>query len=85
LSAISLLAVAAWAVLAGTATFAAMADRAADLDPSAWVRLGFAGRIPTATTVWRLLVRLDADVLSAVRPTGCARAPPLLRRAGRGW
>jgi predicted transposase YbfD/YdcC len=62
----SLLAVAVCAVLAGAATFAAMADWAADLDPPAWARLGFTGRVPAATTVWRLLVRVDADVLSAV-------------------
>jgi predicted transposase YbfD/YdcC len=62
----SLLAVAVCAVLAGAVTFAAMADWAADLDPPAWARLGFTGRVPAATTVWRLLVRVDADVLSAV-------------------
>jgi predicted transposase YbfD/YdcC len=62
----SLLAVAVCAVLAGAATFAAMADWAADLDPAAWARLGFTGPVPVATTVWRLLVRTDADVLSAV-------------------
>jgi hypothetical protein len=66
----SLLAVAVCAVLAGATTFAAIADWAGDLDPPAWVRLGFDGRfdgrVPAATTVWRLLVRVDADVLSAV-------------------
>lgn len=59
-----LLAVAVCAVLAGATTFAAIADWAADLDRSAWVKLGFTGRVPAATTVWRLLVRMDADVLS---------------------
>jgi predicted transposase YbfD/YdcC len=61
-----LLAVAVCAVLAGATTFAAIADWAADLDPPAWARLGFDARVPAATTVWRLLVRVDADVLSAV-------------------
>jgi hypothetical protein len=61
-----LLAVAVCAVLAGATTFAAIVDWAADLDPPAWARLGFDGRVPAATTVWRLLVRVDADVLSAV-------------------
>lgn len=62
----SLLAVAVCAVLAGAATFAAIADWADDLDPPAWARLGLSGRVPAATTVWRLLVRVDAEVLSAV-------------------
>jgi DDE_Tnp_1-associated len=62
----SLLAVAVCAVLAGAATFAAIADWAADLDPSARLLLGFTGPIPAGTTVWRFLVRLDAQVLQAV-------------------
>jgi hypothetical protein len=37
-----------------------------DLDRSAWGRLGFADQVPAAMTVWRLLIRIDADVLSAV-------------------
>src|SRR6266550_3392242 len=76
----SLLAVAVCAVLAGATTFAAIADWAADLDPPARHRLGFNGPIPVGTTVWRLLVRLDAQVLQAVL-TGWLRsrvtpAPP---------
>jgi predicted transposase YbfD/YdcC len=62
----SLLAVAVCAVLAGATTFAAIADWARDVDPPVWVRLGFTGRVPAATTVWRLLVRVDAEILSAV-------------------
>jgi predicted transposase YbfD/YdcC len=69
----SLLAVAVCAVLAGAVTFAAIADWAADLDPPARRRLGFAGPIPVGTTVWRFLVRLDAQVLQAVL-TGWLRA-----------
>jgi hypothetical protein len=61
-----LLAVAVCAVLASATTFAAIVDWAADLDPPAWARPGYDGRVPAATTVWRLLVRVDADVLSAV-------------------
>lgn len=41
----SLLAVAVCAVLAGAATFAAIADWAADLDPTMRLRLGFTGAI----------------------------------------
>jgi hypothetical protein len=62
----SLLAVAVCAVLAGAATFAAMADWAADLDTTARLRLGFAGPIPVGSTVWRFLIRLDDQVLQAV-------------------
>src|SRR5438552_967362 len=69
----SLLAVAVCAVLAGACTFAAIADWAADLDPPARLRLGFAGPIPVGSTVWRLLIRLDAQILQAVL-TGWLRA-----------
>jgi predicted transposase YbfD/YdcC len=69
----SLLAVAVCAVLAGAATFAAIADWAADLDPAVRSRLGFAGPIPAGSTVWRFLIRLDAAVLQAVL-TGWLRA-----------
>jgi predicted transposase YbfD/YdcC len=62
----SILAVAVCAVLAGATTFTAITDWAADLDRSAWIRLGFTGRIPVLSTVWRLLVRVDAEALSAV-------------------
>jgi hypothetical protein len=62
----SLLAVAVCAVLAGATTFAAIADWAADLDPPARHRLGFTGRIPAGSTVWRFLIRVDAHLLQAV-------------------
>ena len=62
----SLLAVAVCAVLAGATTFAAIADWAADLEAPARRRLGFTGRIPVTSTVWRLLIRLDAEILQAV-------------------
>jgi predicted transposase YbfD/YdcC len=65
----SLLAVAVCAVLAGATTFAAIGDWAADLDEAARHRLGFVGRIPAGSTVWRFLVRIDAQVLQAVRIT----------------
>jgi hypothetical protein len=61
-----LLAVAVCAVLAGAGTFAAITDWAADLDPAAGIRLGFTGRIPALTTRWRLLIRIDAQILQAV-------------------
>src|SRR3954452_2070206 len=62
----SVLAVAVCAVLAGAVTFAAIADWVRDLDAPAWARLGFTGRIPVASTVWRLLVRIDAEALTMV-------------------
>src|SRR4051812_43811062 len=49
----SLLAVAVCAVLAGAGTFAAITDWAADL-------------IPALTTLWRPLIRIDAEILQAV-------------------
>jgi hypothetical protein len=61
-----MLAVAVCAVLAGAVTFAAIADWVKDLDSPAWARLGFTGRTPVASTVWRLLVLVDAGALSAV-------------------
>jgi predicted transposase YbfD/YdcC len=82
----SLLAVAVCAVLAGAVTFAAIADWARDLDSAAWARLGFTGRIPVASTVWRLLVRVDAEALSATL-AGWLRAritpPPVVDRRWR--
>lgn len=81
----SMLAVAVCAVLAGAVTFAAIADWVKDLDAPAWARLGFTGRVPVASTVWRLLVRVDAEVLSTVL-AGWLRArvtPPAV--ADRRW
>jgi hypothetical protein len=47
----SVFAVAVCAVMAGASTFAAIADWADDLDPPAWSRLGFIGRVPVLTTL----------------------------------
>ncbi|MEH1127120.1 hypothetical protein [Micromonospora sp. CPCC 206061] len=44
-------AVAVCAVMAGASTFAVIADWADDLDPPAWSRLGFIGRVPVLTTL----------------------------------
>jgi hypothetical protein len=72
----SLLAVAVCAVLAGATTFAAIGDRATDLDEAARHRLGFVGRIPAGSTVWRFLIRIDAQVLQAVLTGWLAALPP---------
>jgi hypothetical protein len=37
--------------MTGPSTFAAIADRANDLDRPAWSRLGFIGRMPVLTTL----------------------------------
>lgn len=82
---VSMLAVAVCGVLAGATTFAAITDWVRDLDRSAWSRLGFTDRVPAATTVWRLLIRIDADVLSAVLTRWLrARTTPVVV-AGRRW
>src|SRR6266536_2258846 len=82
---VSMLAVAVCAVLAGACTFAAITDWVRDLDRPAWGRLGFTDRVPAATTVWRLLIRIDADVLSAVLTRWLReRATPVVV-AGRRW
>jgi predicted transposase YbfD/YdcC len=82
---VGMLAVAVCGVLAGATTFAAITDWVRDLDRSAWGRLGFTDRVPAATTVWRLLIRIDADVLSAVLTRWLrARATPVVV-AGRRW
>src|SRR6266542_3622342 len=82
---VSMLAVAVCAVLAGACTFAAITDWVRDLDRPAWGRLGFTDRVPAATTGWRLLNRITADVLSAVLGRWLReRATPVVV-AGRRW
>jgi predicted transposase YbfD/YdcC len=82
---VSVLAVAVCAVLAGACTFTAITDWVRDQDRSVWGRLGFTDRVPAATTVWRLLIRVDADALSQVlaRWLRVRTAPVVV--AGRRW
>src|SRR5512142_2234874 len=61
-----LLTVAVCAVMAGASSFAAIADWLDDLDEQAQVRLGFTRGVPAGTTVWRLLTRLDAALVTMV-------------------
>jgi predicted transposase YbfD/YdcC len=61
-----LLTVAVCAVMAGASSFTAIADWLHDLDDIARARLGFIRKAPAATTIWRLLTRLDADHLATV-------------------
>jgi predicted transposase YbfD/YdcC len=61
-----LLSVAVCAVVAGASSVTAIADWLHDLDDIARARLGFLGKVPATTTMWRLLIRLDADLLSTI-------------------
>jgi len=82
---VSVLSAAVCAVLAGACTFAAVADWVRFQNRSVWARLGFTGRVPAATTVWRLLIRIDAEVLSQVLARWLRdRAGPVVI-AGRRW
>lgn len=62
----ALLAVAVCAVMAGASSFAAITDWLHDLDEHSQIRLGFTHGTPAGTMVWRLLTRLDADLLTRV-------------------
>ncbi|GAA2615860.1 hypothetical protein GCM10010399_53520 [Dactylosporangium fulvum] len=59
-----LLAVAVCAVMAGASSVTAIADWRHDLDDIARARLGFIRKVPATSTMWRLLIRLDADLLA---------------------
>ena len=61
-----LLAVAVCAVMAGASSIAAIADWLHDLDDITRARLGFGRGVPATTTMWRLLIRLDADLVATV-------------------
>ncbi|WP_344515685.1 transposase [Dactylosporangium maewongense] len=52
--------------MAGASSFAAISDWLHDLDEQAKTRLGFGRRVPAGTTMWRLLTRLDAGLLTQV-------------------
>ena len=61
-----LLAVAVCAVMAGASSMAAIVDWLHALDDITRARLGFLRGVPAMTTMWRLLIRLDADLLATV-------------------
>jgi len=61
-----LLAVAVCAVMAGASSVTAIADWLHDLDDIARARLGFIRKVPATSTMWRLLIRLDADLLATI-------------------
>jgi predicted transposase YbfD/YdcC len=84
-SLVSILAVAVCAVLAGACTFASVTDWVRHQDQAVWGRLGFTDRAPAATTVWRLLIRIDADVLSRVLSRWLLARTTPVTVAGRRW
>jgi predicted transposase YbfD/YdcC len=62
----SLLTIAVCAVMAGAVTFAAISDWIDDLPERHLIQVGLSGPRPVATTVWRILTRVDSVALSAV-------------------
>lgn len=81
---VALLTVAVCAVLAGATSFAAIIDWLYDLDEPDQVRLGFTRGVPAGTTMWRLLTRLDASVVStALAGWLRSRTPPAPARPRR--
>jgi hypothetical protein len=61
-----LLSVAVCAVLAGASSVTTISDGLYDLDDIARARLGFGRGVPATSTMWRLLIRLDADLLATI-------------------
>ena len=79
-----LLAVAVCAVAAGASSVTAIADWLHDLDDIARARLGFLRGVPATTTMWRLLIRLDADLLTTVLADWLrTRTPPVTSQRPR--
>ena len=54
------------AVLAGARSYAAIAEWAADAGEDTLARLGVAGRVPSESTIRRVLQRLDADAFDVL-------------------
>jgi predicted transposase YbfD/YdcC len=83
----AVLAVAVCAVMAGASSFAAITDWLYDLDEPGRTRLGFGDAVPAGTTMWRLLIRLDATLLATVLAgwlnTRTGRPGPVPRRYRR--
>jgi hypothetical protein len=80
-----MLATAVCAVMAGACTFAAMADWVRDLDPPAWAKLGFTGKLPVPSTLWRVLTRVDDTELSVVVTRWVRARTASVRASGRRW
>jgi predicted transposase YbfD/YdcC len=82
---VAILAAAVCAVIAGACTFAAVTDWVRFQDRTVWARLGFDGRVPAATTVWRLLIRIDAEALSQVLARWLRSRTAPVPAAGHWW
>jgi hypothetical protein len=80
-----MLATAVCAVMAGACTFAAMADWVRDLDPSGSAKLGFTGKLPVPTTLWRLLTRIDDEALAEILTRWVRSLTTPARASGRRW
>jgi predicted transposase YbfD/YdcC len=79
-----LLAAVTCAMLAGSRSFAAIAEWIADLPATARADLGLTGPIPVASTVWRLLTAVDPGALQDVLGNWLrARATPRPNPNGR--
>ncbi|MFI7546075.1 transposase family protein [Actinoplanes sp. NPDC049599] len=70
----ALLSVAVCAVMTGASAVTAISGWLHDLGDIARARLGFVRGVPATTTMWRLLIRLDADLLATVL-AGWLRSP----------
>jgi hypothetical protein len=81
----AILAAAVCAVIAGACTFVAVTDWVRFQDRTVWARLGFDARVPAATTVWRLLIRIDAAVLSQVLACWLQARTVQVPTAGHWW
>lgn len=78
------------AVLAGARSYAAIAEWAADAGEDTLARLGVAGRVPSQSTIRRVLRRLDADAFEGWQPWASAYGYPLRgvpsgSSTGPGW
>ncbi|SDT80632.1 Transposase DDE domain-containing protein [Actinoplanes derwentensis] len=82
---VAILAAAVCAVIAGACTFAAVCDWVRFQDRAVWARLGFDDRVPVATTVWRLLIRIDAEALSQVLARWLRSRVAPVPAAGHWW
>lgn len=73
----TVLVVAFAAVIGGARSLAAIADWAGDVPCWQWPRLGITRRPPSLSTIRRVLLRVDAEVVDAVLHAWLARAHPI--------
>ena len=78
----AILGLAVCALLAGTRSFTAIAEWAADADQGTRDALGITGVVPCESTFRRALQHLDADALDNAAGAGPSSAPPRPRARG---